>query len=103
MISVAEYDEIELAQHTRVLLLLGRILWMQDRNGEAEVKLEEAKSEFVTIGDRQGAAQCQQSLGDILQMQNRYGEAEEKLEEAKSEFAPLEIDWVQLSANKALG
>jgi len=56
---------------------------------EAQLKLEEAQSEFITIGSRLGAAQCLQSLGDILRMQHQHQEAHLKLEEAQTEFIAI--------------
>ena len=45
---------------------LGDILRMQNQYEEAQLKLEEARSDFIHIGDRLGAAQCLQSLGEHL-------------------------------------
>jgi len=56
---------------------------MRHQYEEAQLKLEEARSEFITIGSRLGAAQCLQSLGNILKMQDQYEEAQLKLEEAQ--------------------
>ena len=53
------------------------------------MKLEEAQSEFITIGDRLGVAQCLHSLGDISQMQDQYEEARLKLEGAWSAFTHI--------------
>ena len=65
---------------------LSNILRMQNQYEEAQLKLEEAHSEFIIIGDRLGATQCLRSLGDILRMQDQYEEARLKLEGACSEF-----------------
>ena len=62
---------------------------MQDQYEEAQLKLEEACSEFIIIGDRLGAAQCLRSLGNILRMQVQCEEARLKLEEARSEFTHI--------------
>ena len=65
---------------------LGNMLQRQSQWEEAQLKLEEARSEFIIIGNRIGAAQCLQSLGNIMRMRNRHEEAQLKLEEARSEF-----------------
>jgi len=72
----------------KCLQRLGNISRMRNQYEEAQLKLEEARSEFITIGDRLGAAQCLRSLGDILQMWDQY-EAQLKLEEAQSEFITI--------------
>ena len=78
----------ELDQHTKghCLQRLGDILRVQNQYEEAQLKLEEARSQFINVGDRLGAAQCLWSLGNILRMQDQYEGAQLKLEEAKSQF-----------------
>ena len=82
----AETNDIARSTRAHCLRCLGNILRMQDEYEEAQLKLEEARSDFINIGDQLGAAQCLQSLGDILQMQHQYEEAQLRLEEARSEF-----------------
>ena len=79
-------DAFDHSTRAQCLQTLGNILRMQIQHEEARLKLEEAHSEFILIGDRLRAAQCLRILGNILQMQNQYEEARLKLEEARSEF-----------------
>src|ERR1700733_9547556 len=62
----------------KCLQRLGEILRRRSHYEDAQLKLEEARSEFITIGSRLGAAQCLQSLGDILQMRDQYEDAQLK-------------------------
>ena len=50
------------------------------------MQLEEARAQFIDIGNRLGAVQCLQSLGNILRMQHHHEEARLQLEEARSQF-----------------
>jgi tetratricopeptide (TPR) repeat protein len=76
---------------------------MQDQHEEARLKLEEARSIFIDIGNRLGAVQCLRSLGDILRMQAQYEEARLMLEEARSIFINIgnecEAEWCTESLN----
>jgi tetratricopeptide (TPR) repeat protein len=77
----------ELDQHTKgqCLQRLGNILQMQGKCKEAQLKLEEAQSQFIDVDDRLRAAQCLRSLGNNLRMYSEYDEARLKLEEARSQ------------------
>ena len=79
-------DAFDHSTRAQCLRGLGNILGIQSQYKEARLKIEEARSEFILIGDRLGAAHCLRRLGDILRMQDQYKEARLKLEEARSEF-----------------
>ena len=73
----------------RCLQRLGHILLVQDKYEEARLKLEEARSIFIDVGNHRGAAQCLKRLGDLLWMQDQNEEARLKLEEARSIFIDI--------------
>ena len=79
-------DTLDHSTRAQSLQRLGEILKMQDQYEEARLKLEDARSEFIIIGNRCGAAQCLKSLGNIFRMQDQYEDARLKLEQARSEF-----------------
>ena len=73
----------------KLLQSLGDIMHKQSDYDGARSALEEARTEFQSIGDRLGAAQCRQSLGEIMRMQSDYDGARSALEETRTEFASI--------------
>ena len=73
----------------KLLQSLGDIMHKQSDYDGARSALEEARTEFQSIGDRLGAAQCLRSLGNIMRMQSDYDGARSALEEARTEFASI--------------
>jgi tetratricopeptide (TPR) repeat protein len=90
-------------QQAWVSEFMGWILLMQAKYTEASDTLQEARRQFLEIGDVLGAARCFRGLGDILRMQAKYIEASDTLTEARRQF--LEIGDVLGAAycSKSLG
>ena len=86
MLLSAGIDEFDHSTKAQCLHRLGEILRMRAQYESARLKLEEAYSGFVVVGDRLRAAQCLRSLGKILRVRTQYEEAWLRLEEARSEF-----------------
>ena len=66
---------LDRSTNAQCLKYIGYTLQMQSQYEEARLKLKEAHSDFIIIGDRFGATRCLQSLGEILRMRDQYEEA----------------------------
>ena len=65
-----------------VLLRYGRVLYLQDEQGEAE--LTRARTQLLAAGDREAAVEATVMLADIAWKQGRREEMETELEHARS-------------------
>ncbi len=66
----------------RLCLRYGRVLYLQDRRGEAE--LTEARTRLLATEDREAAAEAALMLADIAWSEGRRGDMETHLEDARS-------------------
>lgn len=82
-------DELDGLPHSQCTQLLGNILLTRGEYEEAQLKLEEARSQYINIHDPLAAAQCLSSLGDIARMRDQYNDARSKLEEAQEIFTNI--------------
>ncbi|KZO91504.1 hypothetical protein CALVIDRAFT_344248 [Calocera viscosa TUFC12733] len=72
--------------------------------GDCMLLLRTASISLDGTGNRQGAAQCLQSMGNALPvLKNRYSEAMEKLEEAKATFEAIGNRWGAAECTQRMG
>ncbi|KZP15514.1 hypothetical protein FIBSPDRAFT_79493 [Athelia psychrophila] len=71
---------------------LGDILIMQSNASEATAILTGARSNFLKMRKRLGAAQCSQRLGVTLRRQCKYTEAENHLMHACDQFLDIGLE-----------
>ncbi|KAG9030203.1 hypothetical protein FS837_003328 [Tulasnella sp. UAMH 9824] len=84
-----EGSDMDIPLSSRLLWVLGRMEWRNDKMPEARKYFQRALEVSQSVGDESGKARALKALGDACHRQNEHSEAVELLIQAKNIFSQI--------------